>query len=157
MQPKDQKEACNFALKLISVHPRTCFEIEKKLKDKEFSQEVINQTIKELKDQDYLNDQKYTQAWLEERIRNRPCGKALAWKKLREKGIDEEMVEKVLAEILTEKKEIELAKKLAQNKKAQLQTQKVHYKKIPGKIGFFLQSRGFSTNIIMEVLDELEP
>lgn len=155
MQQEDQKQAYNFALKLIGVHPRTVLEIENKLKNKDFSPKVVDQTIALLKDQDYLNDEDYAKAWLEERIKNRPCGQALCWKKLKEKGIDKDIIDKVLGEMLDENKELELAKTLAQNKKTQLKTKGIHWKKIPGKIGFFLQSRGFSTNIIIEVLEEI--
>lgn len=156
-QQKDQeKEAYNFVLKLIGVHLRTIFEIENKLKDKNFSQKVIDQTIVLLKDQGYLDDKQYAEAWIEERIKNRPSGRALCWKKLREKGIEKDIIDKILGQILDEKKEIKLALKLAQNKKAELKARQVHWKKIPGRIGFFLQSRGFPTNIIIEVLEQLK-
>lgn len=162
-QQEDQKkqvclpdrQAYNFALKLIGVHPRTVLEIENKLKNKDFLPKVIDQTVALLKDQDYLNDEDYAKAWLEERIKNRPSGRALCWKKLKEKGIDKDIIDKVLDVILDENKELELAETLAQNKKAALKTQHVHYKKISHKIAFFLQNRGFPANVIMEVLEHL--
>ena len=154
MQPENsQKKAYDFALKWISIHPRTVFEIRNKLKEKDFSPKIIDQIIKKLEDQEYLNDQQYAEAWLEERIKNRPSGRALCWKKLREKGIKREIINKVLNEILPEEKEIELARELVKNKKALLKARKIHHQKIPRRIAFFLQNRGFSASTIREALE----
>lgn len=139
---KDLSKALNIAWRIIGIRPRSVFEIRRKLRERRFDKEIIEKVIDELKKLDLLDDEKFARAWLEERLRNRPCGRFLIKKKLLEKGISEEIVNSVLEENLSRELEIELARKLMESKD----------KEPRQKLVLFLKSRGFGWEVIEEVI-----
>lgn len=145
------KKAKNYALKLLSIRARTVFEVKERLKQKEYPDSIIKEVVDYLIKAGYLDDQTYVCEWLESRIKNKPCGRVLCYKKLREKGIKKEIIIKFLDKKLSIEKEKILALKLAENKKKEYG--KASKKKNAQKTAFFLQSRGFSSSSIAFVLE----
>ena len=74
--------------------------------------------------------------------------------KLREKGIDEDLVEGLINEMILPKKEIELATRVLErikHKFADLEDKEFH-----SKVYVFLQRKGFSGKIIKEAIERYE-
>ncbi len=135
-------KALNYTYRLLGIRPRSVFEMERKLRGKGFNKEIIEKVIDELKNLELLDDEKFAKQWLEERLRYRPCGRFLVKKKLIEKGIAEEIIDKVLEEFLPPEKEIGFARKIIENK----------HKEPRQKLILFLKSRGFGWEVIEEVI-----
>lgn len=148
-------QAIIYSQKLLSQYQRTVFEIQEKLKNKNYSPNIIKQVIKYLENKDYLNDKNYAISFLEFELKNRPCGKFLCYKKLVKKGIPKNLASQILDENYPEEKELELAKILAQKKCRDIALQCLSVDKIMRKTKSYLSNKGFSESTIIELFTDL--
>lgn len=148
------KRAKDYAFKLLSYRPRSIKEIEGRLKKKDYSSKVILEVIKSLKRLKFLNDKEFARMWVESRIKTRHMGRYRLQQELLQKGIDRDLIEKTLSDY-REEEEIEVAKEIAQRrlKRSYRNLNEVATKR---KLYSFLQRRGFSYDIIQEVLRKLK-
>lgn len=149
---KDQQvKALEKSFRLLGLRPRSKKELIKKLKEKGFTEKIIQKTLKKLKKLGYLDDEKFARAWLETRkLSGR--GKFIIQRELKQKGVNKEIIKNILEEYKREE-ELEKAwalvkKKIKVYKDLNLYTQKQ-------KLTRFLSSRGFGWEIINEVLKEI--
>lgn len=101
-QLKDQYEqykAYQHALRFLSFRSRSRMEVESHLRGKDYAPDVVNQTIERLTREQYLDDEAFVRFWLEDRERFRPRGKRGLRYELRQKGIADEVIDTVLAEL----------------------------------------------------------
>jgi regulatory protein len=152
--PEEKNEALKFAMKLIGLRKRSVFEITKRLKKKDYEENIINEVLNELNKYGYLDDEKFTEAYINDRINFSPRGSFLIKKELKEKGLAENIISEKIEELLPEEKEIELAQSLA-DKKLRMLKKNIGKEKIRQKIGSHLQSRGYSSYIIYRVLENI--
>jgi regulatory protein len=141
-----------YVLKLLSYRPYTCFEIKQKLKQKNFSEEEIEETVAFLKEKQLLDDRRWAREWLQERVRNKPRGKSLLKEELRKRGIPPQIIEEEIKKIFKEVKEIDLASQLLEKKFLSKKLEKIEKEKIKSQIYSFLTRRGFSDEIIEKIL-----
>lgn len=145
-------KARDYVLKLLSMYLRTEKELRNKLREKGFSDKISEELIKELKDQEYLDDKRYIKEFFEHQTKSRPCGKFLLIKKLLGKGINKGLIDEIIPDLLDEAGELELAKKATKSK---LPTINKSSKKKQGiALANFLTSRGFSGSVVREILEE---
>lgn len=144
-------------LRLISRRPRSEKEIYDYLKKNLLKRQTIvglkrrisEDIIEKLKEMGVLGDEEFTRWWVEQRLTFRPRGKFGLTMELRQKGVDKEIIKKVVEEKV---EELPLVQKMAQKKlKA--------YKNLPKeeryqKMSAFLARRGFSWETIKKVVDE---
>ena len=145
----------NVAYKFLSYKPRSIKELKNKLTYKKISKESVEKIIEHLKKYQFLNDENYAKLYLEQRISNKGMGKSMVTFKMIDKGIDKEMISKVIDENYPEDKQIEAGKKLLEKylKKKQKVEDKLELKK---KCYQYLFSRGFSYSIISQILNITE-
>lgn len=137
-------------LRLISRRPRSEKEIRDYLKRKKSLPRLIEAVVKKLKQLKQIDDSAFAFWWIEQRSTFRPRGKFGLTMELRQKGVDKEIIEKVVNE---EVNELPLAKKIAKKKF------KV-YKNLPReefyqKMSAYLARRGFSWETIKKVVGAL--
>lgn len=155
MEQEDAKnQAMKFAMKLLTIRKRSVFEVTKRLRQKKFTENIINQVIKDLFEYKYLNDEEFAEAYLNDRINFNPRGSFLIRKELSEKGIAEDITNKKIEELMPEEKELKLAKKAAE-KKLEYLSKDLEKNKIYQKISAHLQSKGYPSYIIREVLEDV--
>jgi len=123
-----------------------------KLKKKGFSNIAVNSTIVALERLGYIKDEEFARNWVETRKRLKPKGKFALRNELYRKGIDEAIVDQVLAEI-DKSEEYEMAQRAAEKKVKR-------YKKLEPEVGkrrmfSFLQRRGFGSDIAGEITEKL--
>jgi regulatory protein len=111
-------------------------------------EEYIRLAEVRLKELGYIDDQLYARRFLESRNRSRPKGKKLIQLELRNKGVSRDIIDG-----LDGPTDIELAR-VAVQKKYSL------WKRLPiveqkRKLFGFLQRRGFGSNVIFRIIDEL--
>jgi len=155
LQEEQYSKAFDKALHLLAYRPRSEKEIKDKLEKKDFHSKIIKRVIKELKKEDLLNDEKFTQLWIANRNLLKPSGKYVLEKELRQKGVKEDIIRKIIAQELDKEQELKLALKAAEKKKQ-------IYQALPRlerqqKMSQFLARRGFSWETIKKVLNQLEP
>ncbi|MCX6740811.1 MAG: RecX family transcriptional regulator [Candidatus Parcubacteria bacterium] len=135
---------------LLGLRPRSEKELRDKLKAKQFNLKIIDQTIKKVEELGYLNDAEFARAFIEMK---KSKGKIAIRLELRRKGVDEEIIKDGLEKYYPADEEMESALNLAQKK---LRT----YKKLPPfkikqKLSQYLAGRGFSWDIIKDVLRQV--
>lgn len=150
---KELSQAYNYALRLLKIRPRSENEIRFRLSQKKYSQDVAETLIKSLKDLGYVDDFNFSVSWVREGI-NRPLGLRRLEFELRQKGIDKEIIESVLTQAKKEHPEREIASNLVKDKFKKIITKEIDHK-IKRKIQGYLLRRGFSPEIIMDVLENL--
>jgi len=140
------------ALRFLSFRPRSEKEIKDYLKKKKIGEETQKMVLKKLKKANFLDDREFTLWWIEQRMTFRPSGKRLLEYELRKKGVDKEIIEESFAPRLYPSFEFKMALKAAKKKLSS-------YQKLPSlelrkKMTAFLARRGFSWEVIKEVVDE---
>lgn len=101
------RKAFQQSLTYLSYKMRTKEEVKKYLEDKEYSLEVIEDTIKNLTDYKYIDDDNYVQMYIKSRISSGFTINKIRYK-LIEKGIDENTINKNLEDLYPNSIEIDL-------------------------------------------------
>jgi len=134
-------------LNFISYRERSRKEIKDYLSNKGISQVIINKVLNDLENAGLVDDRKFALAWIKNRNKINPKGNFVLKMELTEKGIEENEIERLLGDV----DEKENARKVIK-KAVKKYGEKISAKK---KILEYIQRRGFSINIAIEVLDEL--
>jgi regulatory protein len=150
LKAQDQKEqALQRALHLISYRPRSEAEIRNHLHKYQISEETTTEVIARLRETGVLNDQQFAETWIENRAAFRPRSKLALRIELKQKGIDDEIVEEMLALVSDEDQAYEAAQKKARQFRA-LDEQTFKHKLLG-----FLARRGFSYEVASPVIKKL--
>ena len=95
----DQDKAYNHAIYFLGFRSRSQAEIADYLRGKKYPPEVITETINRLIKEDYLSDESFARMWVEDRERFRPRSRRALRYELRQKGVSDDVIENVLADI----------------------------------------------------------
>ena len=141
------------ALRFLSFRPRSEQEVKDHLKKKyqHSSDEIVARVLDRLRYLSYLNDLEFTKWWVEQRQTHSPRGARLIRSELFQKGIAQEIIDKVLPE--DEEGEVVQALKTAQKKLRSYQ--KLKPQEFKQKMGQYLARRGFGWEVIKETLPRL--
>ena len=147
------RKAFERTLRFISYRDRAEAEVRKRLSGNDFSEDIVDEVIDRLYRMQLLDDAKFCRDWIKSRTASKPMGrKRLAWE-LRAKGVEPIVIEQAL-ENIEESDESELALVLARNR---ADKSDVRDRSFRDKTASFLRRRGFSWEIIADVLDEICP
>ncbi|MCY4402201.1 MAG: regulatory protein RecX [Candidatus Poribacteria bacterium] len=144
--------AKKYALDLLSNDIFSKSQMTKQLEREGFREENIDIIITELIVAGHIRDRQYAEKWVQRRLKSNPRGRKLLRQELVDKGVDKETAEQVLSEVKTEVEE-KLAHQIAK-KRAKM------YTKLPNdtakrRLHGFLARRGFDSDIIMSVIDQV--
>lgn len=140
------------ALKIIERSYKTKKEMEKRLLEKGYNLEEINETLKFLERYNFINDESYTKAFIKNKTKTQ--GKQKIKYALKNKGVSEEIIEEELSN-LDMKKEKEKANILALKKYNILIKRENDKYKIKEKIIRFLISRGYNYEVTKDAVKEM--
>ena len=90
-----KKEALHKAVSYLSMRARSSFEIEEKLREKAYSENVICAAVNRLKKEGLLNDKSFTENWVKYRL-SCNVGKFKIVSELLAKGINKSMIDEAL-------------------------------------------------------------
>ncbi len=138
--------ARDLALRYLGIRARSTAEVRDYLRRKGFADTTIQQVIERLQEWGYLDDEAFARFWVEERERFRPRGPIALRQELRQKGISDEIVQRVLAEI-----DPEASARRALNARLR-QWQHLDWRTFRKKAGDYLARRGFSYDVINDVV-----
>jgi len=147
---EEKTKAKEKALNLLSYRARSVDEVKTKLKQRGFSEEVIEFVVKDLLDVGLLNDKTFAALYIGSRMAQKPMGKRLLRRELMLKGIDEEIIEQAIAAEYQDLSEEEIACQLIHNRIPQ--DQGADFIKKKKKITDFLFRRGFDWEVINTVI-----
>lgn len=140
------------ALNYVSFQLRTEKEVGKMLKEKEISASDSKLVIAHLRKLNVLDDKSYSESYLRTQIRLSDKGPSVLAQQLREKGVKEEVIQESLP-LYTMDQQIEVATHAADKVLRRLQSKS--HKEMLQKLKLHLMQKGFSQEIIQQVLTEL--
>jgi regulatory protein len=142
-QSADDK-VLGLALRYVAIRLRSEWEIRSYLDRKKVSPALADVILNKLSDYGYVNDQKFAEAWVNNRRLLRPTSKRKLQQELRAKRVASDVIEQVLAE--DEADEHDVLRELVAKKRA----------RYPDRLKFmqYLARQGFGYEDIKRVLDE---
>ncbi len=151
LQQEDAIEvAYQRALLLLGYRSRSEQEMRRKLAEKNFSVDQVEQVVKKLKQANLIQDRSFALAWVENRNNSHPRSQRLMRHELLRKGVDETHIENALK---TSSTDLELARRAAVTYSRRLTGN--DYEAFRKRLSGFLARRGFSYDIIAPVIAEL--
>ena len=149
----DIERAKSRAINYISGKLKTKYEVRLKLKEKDFTEDIIDEVINILEKEEYLNDRLYCEVFIEDKKQLNGYGKNKIKSLLIQKGISKSVFEDFLDEFEYEE-EFDNALKMGIKKLNLLSNEEDIFKK-KQKLINYLAYRGFSFDVINDVLREI--
>ena len=149
----DIERAKSRAINYISGKLKTKYEVRLKLKEKDFTGDIIDEVIDILEKEEYLNDRLYCEVFIEDKKQLNGYGKNKIKSLLIQKGISKSVFEDFLDEFEYEE-EFDNALKMGIKKLNLLSNEEDIFKK-KQKLINYLAYRGFSFDVINDVLREI--
>jgi regulatory protein len=146
------EKAKNYAFLLLKFRLRSENEIRQRLKKKKFDTQIIENVVSFLKEKDFINDNYFAKAWVESRIK-KPLGLRRLKEELKIKGIDKEIIEERINEIKKNYPEEEIIARIARERLKRIKD--IDPQKAKKRIYAYLLRRGFSPDIILDVVSQL--
>jgi len=150
--PLARSRALETAFRMLGRRDHTRRELTLKLHRKGFGRQVVDSAILRCRELGYLDDEKTARI-----MADRPAGKGYGPLRIRQalkqKGLDEALVEKAMAAGNTEKDQVHAARKVLQKKASRLNRESDPWKR--RQIAYrFLSGRGFPSSIIKQAIDD---
>jgi regulatory protein len=136
-------KATNRALHFLGYRARSEAEVRARLQRDEWPDEVIARVLVRLREQGFLNDEKFAENWVESRSHSRPRGARMLQQELRQKGVERETIDAALPDDEAEMENAIFAlQKLLRSKERAWQN--LEEKEKREKAIAFLMRRGFN-------------
>ena len=159
LQAEDERETVyQKALHFLSYRPRSTAEVRQNLNKRNVPEALIEATLERLQRSGLLNDEAFARAWVENRNEFRPRSKSALRMELRRKGLDDEVVQSVLAEGVDEEAlALQAARKYVRRLEARAERSRsgLERSKFRVKLNGFLARRGFSYSTIAPVVSQV--
>lgn len=149
----DRERARESALRLLAVRARSRSELLDRLRRKGISPDTAVEVVDGLEGVGLIDDREFGRAWAEEKMRLRPLGPRRLVHELLEKGVARSVIDEVVAEAFSEHPEIEVARR-AIGKRVARAGGRPDTREL-SRIRSFLLRRGFSYEVVRQVLEEL--
>jgi regulatory protein len=148
-------QAVDRAVRFLSYRPRSIQEVRQNLEKHDTPPAVIDAAIERLIQLRYVDDEQFARFWVENRDNFKPRGAIALRQELRQKGIDNALVDAVLDDLLDEADAAYRAASARSQRYAGSSKQVFKH-----KLGGFLQRRGFSyrqtSQAITQLIEDLE-
>jgi regulatory protein len=151
MQDEEKQKSISKALQMIGRRPHSILEIKRKLKAHGFEPETIDWTLERLKQQNYINDEDFAKALMENRVYTQRKGRNYVRQELQQRGVAKEIIqgamdhidpeEEYLGALTLAKKKWELTSGTDKDKRR--------------KTLSFLMRRGFSGAVVSKAIREV--
>ena len=149
---KDLASAKKACFRLLKVRPRSEYELRSRLKLKGFEKSTVDSAVAELYRIGLLDDLAFARLWVESRIK-RPLGLNRLSYELKLKGIDKGIIQQVVGEYDSPLKEEQVVRELLEKRLKKLSG--LDKNKVKGRLWSFFLRKGFSKQIVYDVLNEL--
>jgi regulatory protein len=149
LQAEDAHEvAYQRVLKLLGYRSRSTHEVRKNLRDHNVPEEVIAGVLERLRRSRLVDDERFAQAWIENRSEYRPRSRRALAMELRQKGITDEVIKQTLEEAAREDEDLAYQAALKQSRKLK----EMEWPEFRQKLSGFLARRGFSYEVVAPVV-----
>ena len=145
-------KAREYAFLLLKFRLRSENELYQRLKQKKFSEEIILDTLKFLKEKKFLDDSLFAKGWINSRIK-KPYGLRRIVQELKLKGIDKGIIEEELGEVKKNYSEEEIVQNIIEDRLGKLKN--IEPQTARKRVYGYLVRRGFSPDIIIDKINIL--
>ncbi len=146
-------DAYYISLKYLNIRPRSKKEINDYLLKKEFTSDTINETIKRLENQGYINDLSFGRMFLNNKLITTTNGPLKIRKELQQHNLSNDDINLILEDYTEDIQEEKIAKQINRIIKSNRNKGNVYIKR---KINMELNNEGFNTSLIELALNNLE-
>lgn len=146
------KEAYSKMAQLCSRSEQCTVDIRRKMVVYELVDEIVEEVIDKLKNEKFLDDERYVKAYVSDKFRLNKWGKMKMRHYLKMKGLSDDLIQRGLETIDEEKYVAVLIKTMKD--KAKTIKKKTKFEKM-GQIIRFTQNRGFEPELIHRYLNEV--
>jgi regulatory protein len=143
------------AFRYLGRRQHSTSELRIKLKQKGYETEYINEVLDNLKQKNYLDDTKFADMFVEEKMKLKLWGEQKLRSELIKRGIESDIITDVLRNNISEEDKLNNAMIIASKKYNALMNRGLNNETIKNKLVTFLNSRGYNYDVIKEVCDEL--
>lgn len=143
------------SLNLLSFRARTAAELRRRLRQKEFPDEVVEACVTELVDRGLVDDSSFAESFVRDRVRFRPRGARRLAQELRAKGVDAETAAEAIEEVLQreERSELDLAREVVAKWARRSGEDSLRARR---RLYGFLARRGFGGEVVRQIMEESE-
>ena len=145
------KEATERIQSFCAIQDRCQWEVEKKMKEWEISDEIIENILTDLILDKFVDEQRFSESFCRGKFRIKRWGKVKIKNELKIKKISKNCIDKGLLQIKNEEY-MEVLKYLYIKKRNSLKDTNQFIRK--GKIAKHLQQKGFESNMIWELINK---
>lgn len=138
-------------MKLVGLRLRSERELLDRLRRKGYAESIALEVMSEMKGYGYINDTRFAESYINDRINFRPAGRYVIRMELKAKGISEDIIANKLDELLDRETELRLAQKLA--KKKMRTAAAADPQKARNRVISYLGSKGFASDIISQAVN----
>lgn len=149
---EEEMNAYNYAVNLLSRAPKSEKELKVKMQDKGYDVIFIENVIKKLREQRYIDDERYSEMFISSKINISKDGRRKIKEALYNKGINKEIIDEKLSSV-SEEEEIERAFLLAKKKLASMKEEDTRKKTL--KLSNYLINKGFEYSTVKKVVSSL--
>lgn len=142
----------DYSLKLLSIKSYSEKSILEKLIKKKFSTNEIAQTVKKLKEYAYINDEALAESLIKTG-KTKLIGRIKLSYNIYKKGINKQLTDELIDKFYTKEEEKDIAVRALNKKTVSLIKYKENNLIFKKKLYDFLQGRGFSSDIIEDILN----
>jgi regulatory protein len=140
------------ALRFLTHRPRTSKEVVEYLLQKGFERETAEAVLEEMVRFGYVDDRRFAKAWTEVRRSGKGYGSGRIRRELLAKGISPKWINEALEQV-EEDEERRLAMEVAERRYFRMKGEP--WQNVERKLGSFLLRRGFSMDVVLDVLREI--
>ena len=147
----DQRVQAKLAAeRLIGTRMRSASELRQRLREKEYTPEIIEETIATFTRVGLIDDRAFAEAFVRDRLRLRPRAASMLRRELRQRGVAQEIIDAVLDAQFEEGDEDTLARTMAEAYvRAHDRLEKEVLKR---RLAGYLQRKGFSGSLVYQTI-----
>jgi len=143
------------AFDYLAHKARTETEVRRKLREKDYASGVIDQVVAYLHDRGYLDDEAYAHEYVRRRFSHKGYGPVRLRMELKKRGIDRHLAETAVDRLFEENDQLPAAQAQAEKKWSRI-AREDDPRKRRDKLYRHLKRRGFTYDVIQQVIDEME-
>ena len=150
---EESKKARSCAIRYLVYRDRSRNEIARYLRGKRFSANAVDETLAFLEDHDYINDPRFALQFGRSRIENTKVGKLRLEQELKNKGIENQIINETVNFLYEEYDERKIAISCAKKKLQSSSTNDIQKER--GRLARFLERKGFASSLVYQVVTQL--
>jgi regulatory protein len=154
-QDEQYVQAKQRALDYLAHKPRTEAEVRRKLRREDAPAPVIEDVVARLYELSYLDDEAYATDYVRNRFASKKYGPVRIRRELVERGIDRPVAERAVDDLFEDEDPVAAARAHAEKRWARLSDEDDPRRR-KQKLYRYLRRRGFTSDTIYPILDELE-